>query len=50
MPGAFEMARHIYTSNKKPFTSKRKKEMKGWLNTSIKNAGKKDELSTTCNP
>ena len=31
----------------KPFTSKRKREMKGWLNTSLKSTGTRDELSIT---
>ena len=34
----------------KPFTSKWKKEMEGWLNASLKSTETRDELSTTCNP
>ena len=32
----------------KPFTSKWKKEMYGWLNVSLKSTETRDELSTSC--
>ena len=34
----------------KPVTCKWKKELKGWLDASLKSTETRDELSTTCNP
>ena len=40
----------IYITEKPFISKKKKKEMEGWLNASLKNTETRDELLTTCNP
>ena len=44
-----ELVLIVYYISEKPFTSKRKKEMLGWLNVSLKSMETREELSITWN-